>query len=247
MTEKEIPRLAQSFWQAAGYNEPFPRMLETAVAWALPLAVAKLPRLGLFNVYAWLSEKGIDLDCHYSNRLLRAFLVAYGGRGIAFLDGSDQENERRFSLAHEIAHFIIDYFEPRKKVLELLGDGGGEILDGLRPPKNEERLRGLLRGLQLGVFTHFMDRTSNGILQRIEAIETEDRADLLAIELLAPKTIVLERLNTIGINWRDTSATSIAKETLEYDFGLPSVIAARYGQMLVLGRRSARTFREWLT
>lgn len=246
MAYRETTKLAHSFWKAAGRAETFPRRLETAVAWVLPVAVVKVPHLGLFDVYKWLSEKEIALDCYYSNRLLKAFLFAYGGRGIVFLDGSDPECERLFSLAHEIAHFIIDYFEPRKKALALLGEEARDILDGRREPTTEEKLRGMLGGLQLGIYTHFMDRTQDGILQRIEAIEAEDRADLLAIELLAPRTAVARRLNIIDIDWHDPFASTIIKGILMNEFGLPRDIADRYGQMLFLGRRSAGTFREWL-
>jgi len=111
MTEQEIAARADIFWQLAGDVEPFPRSLERAIAWALPLTLVKLPHLNIRNLRVWLDQ--FDIPCMFSHldRDLRACLVAKLGRGIIFLDGSDPDDERRFSLAHEVAHFILDYHE----------------------------------------------------------------------------------------------------------------------------------------
>jgi Zn-dependent peptidase ImmA (M78 family) len=39
--------------------------------------------------------------------------MARAGHGFISLDGSDADDERRFSLAHELAHFLLDYQDPR--------------------------------------------------------------------------------------------------------------------------------------
>lgn len=247
MYEKEIAKLARSFWDTTGQKEVYPRNLEMAVAWALPLAIVKLPHLELSDVYKWLSNRGIAISCCCSACHLRAFVFAYGGRGIVFLDGTDPEDQKLFSLAHEVAHFILDYLEPRREAIALLGDEARDILDSLRGPTKEERLRGMLGGIQLGVFTHFMERTGDGILRSFEAIEAEDRADLLAIEILAPRASVVRWLKRLDVRWQNSGTATLVTRILMTEFGLPFEIADSYAQMLYLNYRSSRTFGEWLT
>ncbi|MDQ3775288.1 MAG: hypothetical protein M3461_13525 [Pseudomonadota bacterium] len=215
------------------------------MAWALPLAIVKLPHLGLYELRSWLSRKGILLHMEGPDRPLRACLLARGGRGLVVLEGSDPEGERRVSLAHEASHFLVDYVHPRQKALEALGEAGREVLDGLRLPTLEERLTGLLRGVEVGVYTHLMERSALGEVNHLDVLAAEDRADRIALELLAPRQTVLERLEAKRIR-REHSAATAATEILVEDFGLPLAIAQEYGRSLVLSRRSTRGFREWL-
>ncbi|HZQ09244.1 MAG TPA: hypothetical protein VFD70_21890 [Anaerolineae bacterium] len=47
------------FWQRVGEIENFPRTLERAVAFALPVTLVKLPRLRLWDVEQYLKPRGI--------------------------------------------------------------------------------------------------------------------------------------------------------------------------------------------
>jgi hypothetical protein len=237
---------AEKFWLLVGRTEPFPRSLESAVAWALPLAIVKLPHLGLSELRTWLERRGVELHVGGPDRLVRACLLAKAGRGMVVLDGSDPEDERRLSLAHEVAHFLVDYLHPRQIALDLLGPRGCEVLDGLRPPSLEERLMGVLRGVELGVYTHLMERTGAGEVDRLDVLDAEDRADCIALELLAPRRTVLSRLKAKGISWREEDGPPAAMRILVDEFGLPPTTARAYGRALVLARRSERSFREWL-
>lgn len=246
MTDQETIARAEKFWDQAGIFEPFPRFLERAVAWALPLTVVKLPRLGLLELRDWLERRNIFFSLTIPNRRLRACLIARVGYGFIFLDGSDADDERRFSLAHELAHFILDYLDPREKVLEFLGDAGHEILDGQRAPTAEERLRGVLHSVKLNIYLHLMERTSTGIVERFQVLKAEDRADRLALELLAPQKSVLARLAEKGVDWRSATAHTLVRETLMQEFGLPEAVAEPYGQMLVMHQQQPTSFRQWL-
>lgn len=246
MTDQGIVVKAGRFWRLAGHVEPFPRLLERAIAWALPLTLVKLPRLSFPDLRAWLTQRDIPFIFSHSDRCLRACLIAKAGSGIVFLDGSDPDDERRFSLAHEVAHFILDYLEPRERGIELLGASGLEVLDGRRPPTTEERLRGILHGVKLGTFTHLMERSPNGAVERIDILEAEDRADCLALELLAPRSTVFTLLEEAHVLWANPGAFLLAQGILVNEFGLPPSVAKHYGRMLVVQRRSTSSFREWI-
>jgi hypothetical protein len=237
---------AKLFWTLAGEPESFPRSLEKSVALALPLAIVKLPSLGLCEFRDWLFQRGIEVHVTGPDRRLRACLVAKAGRGLVALDGSDPEDERRISLAHEVAHFLIDYLHPHQKALELLGESAREVLDGERQPTLKEELTGILRGVELGVYTNLIERPSTGSINNTVIIGIEDRAERVALELLAPFGMVLETIIPSGTSQNQQPSLAMICDVLSEHFGLPSSVAKSYGQYIINSKRLKKTFREWL-
>jgi hypothetical protein len=187
-TGQRIDDAARRFWAAAGERSSFgtPVNLERAVAKALPLAVVKLPELSTAKVAEVLSRIGTVPWTMSADRRLRACLVADVGVGLVFLDGSDPEDEQRFSLAHEVAHFVLHYLEPRHRVLRTLGTDLSEVLDRRRPPTAAERFSSAMAALALEPFRHAMARNREGTMLHTRTETMEAEADDLAIELVMP-------------------------------------------------------------
>lgn len=247
MKDGIVHQEAERFWRAAGKQEPFPRRLESAILWALPLMMVKLPRLAFGDVRQWMVSRSIRLAVGQPDqRLLRGCLVARAGMGIIFVDGADRDDEQRLSLAHEVAHFILDHLAPRKQALAALGESVREVLDGIRPPSAEERLNAILAGVQVGTLTHLMDRTTRGDVARQHTLDAEDQADRLALELLAPWSDVIGRLKSRNNVWPGSEAADRARVVLVEDFGLPSGPATAYAAYIVRHCRPHQSFREWI-
>lgn len=232
------------FWQAAGEMEPFPRSLETPVLWALPVFIVKVPRLSVADLRATLAEYGIDFRVDSVNRGLHGCLVAFGGKGVVMLDGSDPPDELRFSLAHEVAHFLIDYHRPRQRALRRLGSTIVDVLDGLRPPRKEERIDAVLSDVRIGVHTHLMDRSASGAIGCGRIAGSEFRADRLALELLAPEDAVLAVAASSAVFANDQ--TEAVEAALIDSFGLPETLARHYAGFLVTLHQRAPSLRAWL-
>lgn len=246
MIDAEIAAWAERFWLLAGHREAFPRSLESSVAWALPLAIVKLPRLAITSINAYLAGQGLTLCLTTRERRLRACLVARAGEGIVFLDGADPDDERRFSLAHEVAHFLLDHLAPRQRAVEAFGPDIIDVLDGRRPPSPAERLHAVLREVALSSLTHLMDRNETGGVPSTATLDAEDRADQLALELLAPATAMVQSLQAEGLDWSALSAADALAAILVTEYGLPRWLAARYAQLQTTNHRPPPTFRNWL-
>lgn len=219
--------LAATFWSAAGGPEPPPRSLRPAIARALPLGIVLLPRLRLAAVDRWLRRQGIECQTAAPDRALRAALVARRGHGLIFLDGVDPPDEQRFSLAHELAHFLHNYWRPRTEALARLGPSILAVLDGDRPPTSNERIDAVLTGARLGLQLHLLDRLEDGSADwRIEVAERA--ADLLACELLAPAEELLASPGAREERARQEQLRTILIDT----YGLPAPIARRYAAWL---------------
>ncbi len=221
--------LAATFWTEVGRVEPFPRDLRGPISLGLPVTVVYLPRLRLQDMLAWLNRNGVACPCDQADRSLRACLFAHRGNGFIFLDGVDPEDEQRFSLAHELTHFLRDYWQPRRLARQLLGDAVLEVFDGQRPPTLQERLSSLLARVPIGFHVHMLPRESG---QRPGAVAVaEEDADRLAYELLAPADSVLARVN------RDPGQTAMLVPLLQGAYGLPAIQAGHYADLLVPPRR----------
>src|SRR6266536_3027890 len=163
MTALWIHEVAERFWDDSG--EPpqrFPRDLREAATWALAIGLETLPELSISAVDAWLAQRDSQLLLRIPDRPLRACMVVHEGNGILFVDAADPEDEQRFSLAHEIAHYLVEYALPRDRARRRLGEGILPVLHGRRAASPEERIGAVLGGVSLGICWHLMERTPDG-------------------------------------------------------------------------------------
>lgn len=218
--------LADEFWREARVPERYPRDLHTAIPRALPLSVLTIADLSLGKLREWLGDTGIICNLQNRDRHLRAGLFARNGKGIAFLDGADSPGEQCYSLAHELAHFLRDYWKLRRQVEVRLGRTALEVFDGHRSPRPDERLHSLLRFTPIRLYLHLLDRDSDGKPANATIAEVEEDADRLAFEILAPGRHVAANI----ADWRDRNALLRA---LVNDYGLPSQQAVRYVEVLL--------------
>ncbi len=216
-----VAELAARFWAAAGPPPPFPRDLTAAATAALPLSVVRLPALRLDGVRAWLARLQLPCPTDEPDRPLRACLATRAGVGFAFLDADDPPDEVRFSLAHEVAHFLRDYDAVRRAAAARLGPAALEVFDGKRPATPEERIHAVLRDVPVAAHVHLLRRDDAGRPLSEAERESEADADRLAFELLAPAELFPPSGNGI-----------VSRERLETAFGLPPRAASGYAAIL---------------
>jgi hypothetical protein len=221
-----LQRAVDIFWSGVDPPSGFPRDLELAVLCSLPVALVEIQGLGVATISSWLAERHLPALPSQPDRGLRGCLLAYAGVALIFVDRADTAAERRGNLAHEAGHLLLDYLLPRQEIMrrrpELL-----EVVDGDRAPTHAEQVEALIAHLPIGVHTHLMERTaSDGHLQP-DQVEAEERAQLVAWELLAPQVLVFARVEREGA----TTAPAL-QALLEDEFGLPQDTASAYGRYL---------------
>lgn len=240
MNEAELRSIAANFWKLAGDPADFPRDLEASVLWALPLGVVKLPRLRSDLVRDWLAVDGLADLVPPTKRDLRACVVASRGRGLVFIDGADPIDEQRMSLAHEVAHFLLDYLLPRQAAMKVFGDAIVPVLDGDRVASPQERFSAMLRGVRVGVYSRLWHRGPSGLAEDAETVAREDSADALALELVAPRREVIARTRAVGVG-----ADTVSR-VLTGEFGLPTSVAEGYARVICVAARPTPSMKEWL-
>jgi hypothetical protein len=215
--------LAAAFWRDTRGGETFPRRLREAIALSsLDLTVKELPGLTLHRAENWLAIQGSSWRCNEPDRPLHACLAAHLGGGFILVDEEDDESERLYSLAHELAHFLRHYWQPRRQAVRAVGADILDVLDGCRKPTAAERLHMLLRGGLARPYIHLMGR---GAVMLPEVEGAEGEADQLAWELLAPAAEVRGRL-------AEEDGFDEALAVVEEVFGLPPSPAEHYADAL---------------
>jgi IrrE N-terminal-like domain len=210
--------LAHEFWNTLGVEEGFPREFEHASAY--PLTVKRLPGLTFGAIGAWLKRVEIVVNAN-PDRPLCGCLVATRGQAFLFVDAGDSADEQRFSLAHELAHFLRDVWRPRERVVRVLGAAAAEVCDDRRGATREERVSAALEGVDLGIQVHLLPRDADGRPATDAIADAEDCADLLAFELLAPAAHLAQ-------SGADALPAGELITRLATEYGLPRREAARY-------------------
>ena len=230
----QVAETASSFWDDAGLPDAYPRDVRRAVVLTQPLSLVLLSELHVSGVLEWLRRQGRNLDMAVRDRPLRACLVARSGAGFIFVDGGDQESEQRYSIAHELAHFLLDYVAPRQEAVSRLGDEILDVLDGLRPETIAERAGALLTGVGAGAHVHLLGRSEEEAAAETIDI-AEARADALALELLAPWADVSTQIGAQGIGVERAAIVRLLTD----HYGLPPVPARRYAARFLPQRESS--------
>ena len=239
-----IENMAEEFWALAGGAPKGLRVIKMAITLTLPLELYGVAGLRVSDVIAWMKRVQIAYRIRGRNRRLHGCLIADQGKGTIFFDTDDPGDEQRFSLAHELAHFLLDYSAPRQRALAILGPSILPVLDGERAPTEAERVHAVLSAVPLGVMSHFMERPEHGLPGNI-ILDIEDRADRLALELLAPAAELQALLRQAGAPRGYTARLTYAQKVLSEEYGLPEDIASGYARYL-LAQLGEPSFRDWL-
>ena len=238
MTRPELISVAERFWSAFGMEPPEPRSVRNAISWVHSVRVETQPALSIETIQSWMAGQGFTVSIDDANRRLRGCAVASGGCGLIFVDASDPANEREFTVAHEVAHLLLDYYGPRDHATGLIGDGAHDIFDGVRDASFSERLTAALHGEALQPFVHLLARDANFVASAT-VLAREALADELACELLAPLAAIRSALPP---SWDQAAATA----TLVNQFHLPEAPSRDYARRLARRFRPTPTFVDWL-
>lgn len=226
-----VHEMAAFFWEAAGAREPFPRALRQPIQRSLfELTIKEMPALTIRTIERYLGGLGPGWVCTGPNRPLRACLAARDGAGFILLDAADPPAERVFSLAHELAHFLCHYWQPRKRAASQLGCRAAEVFDGRRKPTPAERLRALIANVPLGPHLHLLERGPGHEIVHERVTVIEEEADRLAYELLAPAEVVAVRAREVAGSGNHQARLAAL---LQDGFGLPAAPADAYSRLLL--------------
>ena len=238
-----IENTAQEFWALAGGTTTYPCDMEEAITFTMPLTIEGIAKLRVSDINAWAKRIKIPAQVSGRDRRLHGCLLAHKDRGVIFYDTNDPLDEQRVTLAHELAHFLVDYKAPRERAISIFGSTILPILDGERSLTDVERIHAVLSTVHLGSMSHVMERPDEGLPSNI-VLDIEDRADRLAFELLAPASLLQEQMQQSNVRGFKARHTLLTQHLLTVH-GLPECIASSYARY-ILHQMGEPTFRDIL-
>jgi len=223
-----IASIAREFWKQTGLKLNPPYDIQGAVSLILSVDIVCLSKLSIKRIAQWLKNRNIIFSIGIGDRSLHGFILAFKGSGFIFINGTDPEDERRYTIAHEVSHFIIDYKIPREKAIGKIGIGILEVLDGLREPTYEERIDGVLSAVSVQPYMHLLEKSGEGSFIDLRVLDAENDADSLALELLAPSAKIIgevkkEKRKPVFAEFKDKCLTVLMK-----NYELPESISEQY-------------------
>jgi len=237
-----LVNIAKEFWRLAGGVQKWPCDIERAVSILTPLNIVSLSDLSLKKIKEWFNNRGISFDIDYSDRMLHGFISVHKNFGFIFINGTDSESERRYTVSHEVSHYIIDYKLPRERVVNVYGKGIEEVLDGYREPTVEERVESILNSISIKPYTHILEKEGNGTFEKYNNWMSERDADALAVELLAPYKLIQKgfpKHSKSNLSFQECK--TLLMDILKDKYALPYTISAEYSSCIaanIIGNKS---------
>ncbi len=223
---------ADWFWKRAGGKLGSPVDIGYAAMCALEVYVEEVSDLTTVTAASRMQGAGIRVPDGVSERRVQGCL-AVGRRGAAILvEKNDDEAQKRFTIAHECAHFILEVRTNQERGAIRLGHDFTDVLHGLREAIPIERIDARFHNVRSDALVHFMDRTATDGYGCGRIHEAECLADDLALEILAPRAELVESLSSFGPMGFSESLSAV-RRIAERRFGLPDTIADWYANRVV--------------
>lgn len=157
---------------------------------ALNLTCEELPGLTRDAASRRLAERGglLDEDGGERQSPLAGFLYAVGEDGSIFVEQSDPVARRRFSVAHELGHYLL-HFRPLLRILSAQVGAPVEALDAFPKTDDESELDALPDGQIVLPLAYAEVYAGAFTLPPLAQMEVE--ANRFAAELLMPAALVI--------------------------------------------------------
>lgn len=223
---------ADWFWERVDEGPVFPVDIGYAAMCALEVYVEEVADLTTDAAVYRSGHFNDQSPENISERRIHGCLIV-GRSGAAILvEKNDDEAQKRFTIAHEAAHFILEVKRHQERAAARLGHDFVSVLHGNREATPNERIDAWLNNVRADAFFHFLDRTPTGEYGGARIKDAELLADDLAVKILAPRSTLIESLSSFGR--MDFSESLIAAQRIaERRFGLPAEIAERYANRVV--------------
>lgn len=226
------------FWERAGGRTGFPADIGYAAMSALEVYIEEVDGLT-----ARAAAMRAGWDGEVVDRALRGCIVVNpAGVGI-LVEAGDDEAQKRFTVAHEAAHYILEVRRHRERAADGMGGDFDGVLYGLREATETERIDAWLHDVRSEAISDFMGRAPGGGYGCARTMDAECAADDLALEILAPLSDMRDALASLG-RMGFVESLDAARRIAEKRYGLPGDIAEMYAGRVVWRMRGGPSSAE---
>lgn len=227
-TKLQLERIAQEFWSKADQTHRSNFDILNAVPSVLPIDVVHLPALSLRTIESWFRDRHVHLELDADERIRHGFIILCEGVGFIFLNADDSLIDQRFTIAHEASHFLLDHRMPKERAVLEIGTDIKTVLNGASEPSVYHHVKALIKGIDIRPGSHLLEKNGSGSCRSWNNFNSENEADYLALELLAPRLNAIRDTLTGSKRLNYRQFVGSCREILRERYQLPSAIAEHY-------------------
>lgn len=213
---KKIASVITALYNTAGVKPPTQESCITPLrdlVGSFNLNCVELPKLTTRAAADFLLQRNVAVTSANLNQIpLAGYLHVSPSFGCIFVNQDDRVTRRRFSIAHELGHYLLHFqpllaeFKARGELVTVSVSDSFDDNDGERPESDRYPLRAS------GGEVSFSDLSVlAGLLPPLEQMEEE--ADAFALELLMPADVVRVQAARLGLP-KDDLAWKLAADML---------------------------------
>jgi Zn-dependent peptidase ImmA (M78 family) len=245
-SKPQIERIAREFWSKANPVHRQTLDISSAVDEVLPVRVIYIQRLSFAEIKYWLENRGVKTEFEANNRPLHGVIMIQEGFGFIFVDANDGSIQQRFTIAHEVSHFLLDYQIPRENAMLAIGTEIEDVLNGKAEATRFQQVKALIKGISIQPYTHLTEKSADGSFLNWMNYTSENEADYLALELLAPRSVVIKDTMTTARRLNYSQFTRKCEELLMKHYQIPPEVAHQYAVELAYSITNGPSFLDKL-
>ncbi|ASS49912.1 MAG: hypothetical protein A3D31_10055 [Candidatus Fluviicola riflensis] len=246
-SKSQIERIAREFWSKADPVHRNGLDISSAVDDVLPVNVVHLQQLSWKVIECWLKNLGVnDIEIEVNDRELHGVIMIREGFGFIFVNADDGTIQQRFTIAHEVSHFLLDYQMPREQAMLAIGTEIEDVLNGKAEATRFQQVKALIKGISIQPYTHLIEKSGDGSFLNWMNYTSENEADYLALELLAPRSVVIKGTIATARRLNYNQFTRKCEEILMKNYQIPAKVAHQYAVELAYSITNGPSFLDKL-
>lgn len=243
MTAKpQIERIARKFWATTQAEFRYDYDIVKAVESSLNVHLIRMQQLNPTKIISWLASHNMDIPFESKATHLNGALLIKNDNVIMFIDAAENAVQQRYTLAHQVSHFLLNYQMPKERAIMTLGKEIAQVLSGNTEASVTQLVQSTVSNITGNVYTLLIEKWDESTSFDWELLRTKDPAVSLTLELLAPRYQIINETASVGARLRYSPFKRKCQELLIDKYRIPSEIAHKYASELAGSVTSGPSF-----
>lgn len=224
----KMERIAREFWATTKSEFRFNYDIINVVESALNVQLIRMPQLCPIKINSWLNSQHMDLQIENKGQNLHGALLIQNGTVLMFIDTTENATWQRYTLAHQVSRFLLEYQMPREQAILTLGKEIAGVLKGNDDASVTELVQSAFNDVSNKAYTLLIEKKENSAASYQEPSLTDNPADFLALELLAPRYQIIQETASKSVFLSYAGFKRKCRELLIGKYRIPTEIAHKY-------------------
>lgn len=223
-----MERIAREFWATTKSEFRFNYDLINVVESTLNVQLIRMPQLCPIKINSWLNNQNIGIQIEDNGQNLHGALLIQNGTVLMFIDTTENTTWQRYTLAHQVSRFLLEYQMPRERAILSFGKEIAGVLKGKNDASVTELVQSAFNDVSNKTYTLLLEKKGDRVTTGEDPSLTDNPADFLALELLAPRYQIIQETASKSVFLSYAPFKRKCRELLIGKYRIPTEIAHKY-------------------